>query len=119
MKKRPLYLPLAGPALLETPLLNKGSAFTKEERREFNLTGLLPDIIETISEQKRRAYEQLISFESNMEKHIFLRNIQDINETLYYRLVIEHLPEIMPLIYTPTVGEDANAVSWKPTPRMV
>jgi malate dehydrogenase (oxaloacetate-decarboxylating) len=111
MKKRPLYLPLAGPALLETPLLNKGSAFTKEERREFNLTGLLPDIIETISEQKRRAYEQLISFESNMEKHIFLRNIQDINETLYYRLVIEHLPEIMPLIYTPTVGEACQQFS--------
>lgn len=111
MKKRPLYLPLAGPALLETPLLNKGSAFTKEERREFNLTGLLPDITETIAEQKQRAYEQLISFESNMEKHIFLRNIQDINETLYYRLVIEHLPEIMPLIYTPTVGEACQQFS--------
>ena len=104
MKNRPLYLSLAGPALLETPLLNKGNAFSTEERKDFNLTGLLPDIIGTIEEQKQRAYEQLNAFTDNMDKHIYLRNIQDTNETLYYRLVTEHLEEIMPLIYTPTVG---------------
>ena len=104
MKIRPLYLSLAGPALLETPLLNKGNAFSPDERNDFNLTGLIPDTIETIEEQKNRAYEQLHGFSTNMDKHIYLRNIQDTNETLFYRLVTEHLNEIMPLIYTPTVG---------------
>ncbi len=97
--------------LLETPLLNKGSAFTKEERENFNLTGLLPDITETIEEQTARAYEQLTSFTTNIDKHIYLRNIQDTNETLYYRLITENLNEIMPLIYTPTVGEACQQFS--------
>lgn len=103
-KKRPIYIPFAGPALLEAPLLNKGSAFTERERQQFNLEGLLPYNIETIEEQKARVYEQLCSFESPIDKHIFLRNIQDTNETVYFRLVADHLTEIMPLIYTPTVG---------------
>ena len=111
MQKRPLYLSLAGPALLETPLLNKGNAFSKEERRDFNLLGLLPDVIDTIDEQKDRAYQQLHAFHNNMDKHIYLRNIQDTNETLYYRLVTEHLEEIMPIIYTPTVGEACQQFS--------
>lgn len=111
MKKRPLYISLAGPSLLETPLLNKGNAYTQEERRAFNLNGLIPDIIETIDEQEQRAYQQLSAFQSNMEKHIYLRNIQDTNETLYYRLVTSHLEEIMPLIYTPTVGEACQQFS--------
>lgn len=111
MNKKPLYLPLAGPMLLETPLLNKGSAFSDEERREFNIMGLLPGIVETIEEQTKRAYEQLRSFHNNMDKHIFLRNIQDTNETLYYRLITENLTEIMPLIYTPTVGEACQQFS--------
>ena len=102
---RPLYIPFAGPALLETPLLNKGSAFTSQERTAFNLEGLLPHAIETIEEQKNRVYHQLCSFQNDMDKHIYLRNIQDTNETLYYRLVTDHLEEIMPLIYTPTVGQ--------------
>ncbi len=111
MNKEPLYIPLAGPTLLETPLLNKGNAFTEEERHDFNLLGLLPDSIETIDEQKQRAYQQLNSFQSAMDKHIYLRGIQDTNETLYYKLVTEHLEEIMPLIYTPTVGEACQQFS--------
>jgi malate dehydrogenase (oxaloacetate-decarboxylating) len=103
-KKRPIYIPFAGPALLEAPLLNKGSAFTERERQQFNLEGLLPYNIETIEEQEARVYQQLCSFESPIDKHIFLRNIQDTNETVYFRLVADHLTEIMPLIYTPTVG---------------
>ncbi|AQT59341.1 NAD-dependent malic enzyme [Cellvibrio sp. PSBB023] len=103
-KKRPIYIPFAGPALLEAPLLNKGSAFTERERQQFNLEGLLPYNIETIEEQEARVYQQLCSFESPIDKHIFLRNIQDTNETAYFRLVTDHLTEIMPLIYTPTVG---------------
>lgn len=104
MKKRPIYIPFAGPALLEAPLLNKGSAFTQHERQHFNLEGLLPYNIETIEEQKARAYQQLCSFQTDIDKHIYLRNIQDTNETLYYRLITDHLQEVMPLIYTPTVG---------------
>ena len=103
-KKRPIYIPFAGPALLEAPLLNKGSAFTLRERQQFNLEGLLPYNIETIEEQEARVYQQLRSFESEIDKHIYLRNIQDTNETVYFRLVTDHLTEIMPLIYTPTVG---------------
>ncbi|MGF1723924.1 NAD-dependent malic enzyme [Photobacterium nomapromontoriensis] len=102
--KRPLYIPYAGPALLETPLLNKGSAFSVEERMFFNLEGLLPEAIETIEEQAGRAYQQFSKFENDMDKHIYLRNIQDTNETLFYRLVENHISEMMPIIYTPTVG---------------
>lgn len=103
-KKRPIYIPFAGPALLEAPLLNKGSAFTQRERQQFNLEGLLPYNIETIEEQEARVYHQLCSFQTPIDKHIYLRNIQDTNETAYFRLVADHLTEIMPLIYTPTVG---------------
>ncbi len=111
MSKRPIYIPFAGPSLLEAPLLNKGSAFTDQERQSFNLEGLLPCKIETIEEQKDRAYQQLQSASNNLDKHIYLRNIQDMNETLYFRLVTEHLEEIMPLIYTPTVGEACQSFS--------
>ncbi|MBK5072598.1 NAD-dependent malic enzyme [Budviciaceae bacterium CWB-B4] len=103
--KRPLYIPYAGPALLETPLLNKGSAFTEEERSNFNLHGLLPEAIETIEEQAERAYKQFLGFKTDIDKHIYLRNIQDTNETLFYRLIENHMSEMMPVIYTPTVGE--------------
>ncbi|UXI02643.1 NAD-dependent malic enzyme [Photobacterium sp. TY1-4] len=102
--KRPLYIPYAGPALLETPLLNKGSAFSVEERMFFNLEGLLPEAIETIEEQAERAYQQYQKFDNDIDRHIYLRNIQDTNETLFYRLVENHITEMMPIIYTPTVG---------------
>ncbi|TEW51431.1 NAD-dependent malic enzyme [Psychromonas sp. RZ5] len=109
--KRPLYIPFAGPALLETSLLNKGSAFSLEERDSFNLTGLLPHTIETIEEQSLRAYQQLCSFNSDLDKHIYLRNIQDTNETLYHHLIEDHIEEVMPLIYTPTVGQACEKFS--------
>ncbi|MDC0609687.1 NAD-dependent malic enzyme [Vibrio sp.] len=102
--KRPLYIPYAGTALLSTPLLNKGAAFTAEERQSFNLEGLLPEVTETIQEQVVRAYQQYCSFDNAMDKHIYLRNIQDTNETLFYRLIQNHITEMMPIIYTPTVG---------------
>ncbi|MDC9596470.1 NAD-dependent malic enzyme [Xenorhabdus anantnagensis] len=103
--KRPLYIPYAGPILLEFPLLNKGSAFTEGERSNFNLHGLLPQAVETIEEQAERAYRQYRDFKNDADKHIYLRNIQDTNETLFYRLLDAHLSEMMPIIYTPTVGE--------------
>ncbi|KFD19841.1 NAD-dependent malic enzyme [Tatumella ptyseos ATCC 33301] len=102
--KRPLYIPYAGPILLEFPLLNKGSAFSREERNEFNLNGLLPETVETIEEQAERAWQQYQEFKNNIDKHVFLRNIQDTNETLFYRVLADHLQEVMPIIYTPTVG---------------
>ena len=101
---RSLYIPYAGPVLLEFPLLNKGSAFSLEERLNFNLLGLLPSVVETIEEQAERAWLQYQGFKSEIDKHIYLRNIQDTNETLFYRLVENHLVEMMPVIYTPTVG---------------
>ncbi|WP_222887637.1 NAD-dependent malic enzyme [Enterobacter sp. C2] len=103
-KNRSLYIPYAGPVLLEFPLLNKGSAFSLEERRNFNLLGLLPEVVETIEEQAERAWLQYQGFKTDIDKHIYLRNIQDTNETLFYRLVENHLDEMMPVIYTPTVG---------------
>ncbi|WP_413737974.1 NAD-dependent malic enzyme [Sodalis sp. RH21] len=103
--KRPLYIPHAGPVLLEFPLLNKGSAFTIEERDNFNLHGLLPEAVETIEEQAERAWRQYQDFTGDIDKHIYLRNIQDTNETLFYCLLDSHLSEMLPIIYTPTVGE--------------
>jgi len=108
---KPLYIPYAGPALLETPLLNKGSAFTHEERANFNLLGLLPPRFESIEEQVSRAYRQYSSFDTALNKHIYLRAIQDNNETLFYRLVSDHLEEMMPIIYTPTVGDACEQFS--------
>lgn len=102
--KRPLYIPYAGPILLEFPLLNKGSAFSVAERNDFNLNGLLPETVETIEEQAGRAYRQYQDFKNDNDKHVYLRNIQDTNETLFYRLLDNHLEEMMPIIYTPTVG---------------
>ncbi|ATD06450.1 NAD-dependent malic enzyme [Pseudoalteromonas piscicida] len=106
-----LYIPYSGPTLLETPLLNKGSAFSQRERENFNLAGLLPPRYETIEEQVERCYQQYSSFSDNLNKHIYLRAIQDNNETLYYRLVRDHLEEMMPIIYTPTVGDACEKFS--------
>lgn len=103
--QKPLYIAYAGPTLLETPLLNKGGAFTEKERRTFNLMGLLPPRHETIEGQAERAYGQYRSFEEPINKHIYLRAVQDTNETLFYRLISEHLVEMLPIIYTPTVGD--------------
>lgn len=91
--------------MLETPLLNKGSAFSPEERLAFNLIGLLPPVYESIEEQVERCYQQYCSFDEPINKHIYLRVVQDNNETLFYRLLSDHLVEMLPIIYTPTVGD--------------
>lgn len=103
--KKPLYIPYAGNTLLEFPLLNKGLAFSDEERTTFNLHGLIPRVVETIEEQSQRSYQQYKAFDEAINQHIYLRNIQDTNETLFYHLVENHLSEMLPIIYTPTVGE--------------
>lgn len=108
---RPLYIPLSGPALIENPLLNKGSAFSSEERKSFNLMGLLPPSYETIEEQAERAYMQYCCFHTDLNKHIYLRAIHDSNETLFFHLVQSHLTEMLPIIYTPTVGDACEQFS--------
>ena len=111
MTTRYLYTAYSGPALLETPLLNKGSAFNEKERKVFNLMGLLPTRYETIEEQVERAYMQYSSFTDPLNKHIYLRNIQDTNETLFFKLLQRHIEEMMPIIYTPTVGDACEKFS--------
>ena len=111
LNRYPLYIHYAGNALLELPLLNKGSAFTENERTSFNLHGLIPHVIESIEEQSQRSYQQYCSFNEAINKHIYLRNIQDTNETLFYHLIENHLSEMMPIIYTPTVGEACQRFS--------
>jgi len=107
----PIYIPHSGPSLMSMPILNKGTAFTEQERQDFNLTGLIPHRFETIEEQAERAYLQYRSFKEPINKHIYLRTIQDTNETLFYYLLEQHLAEMMPIIYTPTVGEACERFS--------
>src|SRR6201994_118273 len=93
-----------GMDLLGTPTLNKGTAFTEEERTKFGLQGLLPPHIETLDEQVVRAYEAFQKKDNDLERHIYLRALQDNNEVLFYRLLVDHIEEMTPLVYTPTVA---------------
>ena len=102
---------LTGQLLLDNPLFNKGSAFPENERREFGLLGLLPLHCSTIDEQLARTYENYRRKENDLERYVFLMALQDRNETLFYRLVQEHVSEMMPIIYTPTVGEGCRQYS--------
>jgi malate dehydrogenase (oxaloacetate-decarboxylating) len=100
-----------GSSLLEYPLLNKGTAFSEQERIALGLRGLLPPHVENMQSQIERAYEALQQKSVDIEKHIYLRALQDTNETLFYGLVQAHLAEIMPLIYTPVVGDACQRFS--------
>jgi malate dehydrogenase (oxaloacetate-decarboxylating) len=102
---------LTGQSLLETPLLNKGSAFSEEERREFNLLGLVPPHVSSTEEQLTRTYESYKQKKTDLERYIYLVSLQDRNETLFYRLLQEHITEMMPVIYTPVVGEGCKQYS--------
>ncbi len=94
-----------GVDLLQDPRLNKGTAFTAGERAALGLDGLLPPRVFTIDEQLGRVMENFHAKPSDLERYVFMVALQDRNETLFYRAVVEHLPEMMPIIYTPTVGE--------------
>ena len=100
-----LEVSLAGRILFDTPLLNKSSAFPEDERREFDLLGLLPPHVSTMEEQLIRLYENYKRKETDLERYIFLISLQDRNETLFYRLLELNITEMMPIVYTPTVGE--------------
>jgi malate dehydrogenase (oxaloacetate-decarboxylating) len=93
-----------GMGLLDTPLLNKGTAFSAGERTEFGLDGLLPPQAETLDEQALRAYEAFRRKPDDLERHIYLRALQDTNEVLFYKLLLDHIEEMTPLVYTPTVA---------------
>ncbi len=92
-------------ALLNDPFLNKGTAFTMEEREEYNLAGLLPPVVQTIEEQARQAYENVCRKTSDIEKRHYLMDIFGRNRTLFYYLFSQHIVEFMPIVYDPVVAE--------------
>ena len=97
-------LMMSGIDLLHDPTLNKGIAFTEEERDALGLRGLLPARVSSQEEQIVRTLENLRAKPSDLERYIFMIALQDRDETLFYRTILDHLEELMPIIYTPTVG---------------
>jgi malate dehydrogenase (oxaloacetate-decarboxylating)(NADP+) len=95
----------SGVSLLHDPVLNKGTAFTEEEREALGLRGLLPPRVTSLDEQVDRAMYNFERKANDLERYIFMIALQDRNETLFYRTVLDHLDEMMPIIYTPTVGQ--------------
>lgn len=98
---------ISGKALLTIPQLNKGTAFSLEERRAFDLIGKLPVRVETLEDQVHRVYHQFKSYDEPINRNIFLNNLLNTNQTLFYKLISQHLEEMLPVVYTPIVG---NAV---------
>lgn len=96
---------LTGHALLQDSFLNKGTAFSEEEKKSFGLLGLLPSNTESIDEQLIRVSNSFEAETSPIEKHIYLRALQDTNEVLFYRFIVDNIEEVLPFIYTPVVGE--------------
>jgi malate dehydrogenase (oxaloacetate-decarboxylating) len=109
--ERALAVPFRGRLLLDCSLLNKGSAFPEPERCDFGLLGLLPARVSTLEEQVARRYLEYRQKATDLERFLFLRALQDRNETLFFRLVQDHLAEMMPMIYTPEVGEACQRYS--------
>ncbi len=103
-KPQTLKIKIRGRALLENPYLNKGTAFTQAERHAFGLEGRLPQRIETLDEQIARSYAQFSKHASPLNKYIFLRGLQEYSRTEFYALILAHLEEMLPIVYTPTVG---------------
>jgi len=102
---------LSGSHLLSDPRLNKGTAFTDEEREAFGLHGLLPPMVAGIDEQLKRRLEALRGFSTDLERYAFLRDLQDTNETLFYALLAQNIEELLPIVYTPTVGAGCKQFS--------
>ncbi|WP_426441745.1 NAD-dependent malic enzyme [Bradyrhizobium genosp. P] len=102
---------LSGYELLADPQLNKGTAFSEAERDAFDLHGLLPPSVLTLDEQVSRRLQALRGYETDLERYAFLRELQDTNETLFYALLVENLEELLPIVYTPTVGEGCQQFS--------
>jgi malate dehydrogenase (oxaloacetate-decarboxylating) len=96
---------VTGPALLQNPALNRDAAFTPEERQALHLVGLLPSAVTTLDEQAKRAYSQYQRQPLDLAKNVFLTALQDRNEVLFYRLLADHLQEMLPIVYDPTVAQ--------------
>ena len=111
VSQQPLQVSLSGFNLINSPCLNKGTAFTDRERDVFNLHGLLPPHVGTLDEQIERRIEALRAQPNAFSKYSFLRDLQDMNETLFYALLIRNFEEMLPLVYTPTVGEGCQRFS--------
>ncbi len=107
----PVEVDASGPDLLRDPLLNKGTAFTEPERDELGLHGLLPPHVGSLEGQIDRRLKALRALPSALAKYLFLRGLQDLNETLFYALLGANLDELLPIVYTPTVGEGCERFS--------
>ena len=103
--------PLRARALLAEPSLNKSTAFSDQERTNFGLHGLLPARVEIIEEQVTRTAIEFERLHNDLERHVYLRALQDHNEVLFYRFVAENLSATLPVVYTPTVGLAAQQFS--------
>jgi malate dehydrogenase (oxaloacetate-decarboxylating) len=101
----PVRIRARGRLVLTTPMLNRGTAFTPEQRRMLGLQGLLPSGVSTLEGQLRRVYAQYLRQPDDLAKNVFLANMRDRNEVLFYRLLADHLEEMLPIVYTPTVGK--------------
>lgn len=98
-------------ALIMNPLLNKGMAFSEQERHDFELHGLIPPHFATLEEQRARSYQAFCGKDSDIERYIYLRDLQDSNETLFYSLLTTYVTEMLPIVYTPVVGEGCQRFS--------
>lgn len=110
-KEQVLITGLRGFDILRTPFLNKGTAFTHEERKALGLEGLLPPGVMTLEQQVKRAYDQFVSQGSDLQKNIYLMGLQERNKVLFYKLLTENLTEMLPIVYTPIIGEAIEAYS--------
>src|SRR6202166_4121499 len=99
-----VHTALSGYELLNDPLLNKGTAFTEAERDAFDLHGLLPPHVDELDYQVKRRLDAFRKLGGDIQKYVFLRGLQDTNETLFYALLTGNIEEMMPIVYTPTVG---------------
>ncbi|TPW06614.1 MAG: malate dehydrogenase (oxaloacetate-decarboxylating), partial [bacterium] len=106
-----LGVSLKGKRLTGSPLLNKGSAFTPEERSKLGLHGILPPHTSTIQEQLVRTRGHYSGKTSNLERFVYLGSLQDRNETLFYRFLLDNIEEMLPIVYTPVVGEACQKYS--------
>jgi malate dehydrogenase (oxaloacetate-decarboxylating) len=104
-------VPYRGQRLLRHPMFSKGTAFTREERITFGLEGLLPDAVSTLEQQVQRVYHNIMSKQDPLERYVGLAALQDRNEVLFYRLLVSHIEELMPIVYTPTVGHACQEYS--------
>ena len=104
-------VPIKGLALAENPVYNKGTAFTERERDEFDLRGIYPASVATLELQKQKTYESFSQKPDALEKYIYMLSLQDRNEILHYALILDHLTEMLPIVYTPTVGQACQQFS--------